>query len=83
MDWYEQDKENIRRWYKTGNNDSFEERFIKRFTMGIRKEKWMQELLEVKQKKGETVNLYEIRFKGLIRKVKNDITEIHRITLFM
>ena len=32
MEWYEQDKENIQRWDKQGNNDSFEERFIERFT---------------------------------------------------
>ena len=82
MEWYEQDKENIQRWDKQGYNNSFEERFIERFATTTRKHKWIEELQEIKQKKEETVNTYEIRFRTLARKVQNDITEIGKIMFF-
>ena len=83
MEWYEQDKRNIQRWNTQGNNDSFEERFVERFTTIMRKNKWMDEVVKLKQEKGETINAYEIRFKTLARKIKNEITELEKMTRFI
>ena len=80
MEWYEREKENIQQWHK--DNNSFEGKFIKELTTNAKKEKWMQELWEIKQEKGETVNTYEIRFKRLLNRVKDDIPEMNRVTLF-
>ena len=82
LEWYEREKENIQQWHKDEDNNSFEGKFIKELTTNAKKEKWMQELWEIKQGKGETVNTYEIRFKRLLNRVKDDIPEMNRVTLF-
>ena len=82
LEWYEREKENIQQWHEHENDNSFEEKFIKELTTETKRRKWMQEILEIKQEKEETVNMYEVRFKGLVKKVEDDIPEANRITLF-
>src|SRR6266480_2866623 len=54
-EWYDQDQENIQRWFKEGNNDSFEERFVGKFTTEIERSEWIRKLTEFKQKRKEIV----------------------------
>ena len=68
LEWYEREKKNIQQWHNHENGNSFEEKFVKELTTETKRRKWMQEILEIKQGKEETVNMYEIRFKRLVKK---------------
>ena len=64
-DWYQTDKANIIQWAGDVAN-SFKERFIARFSTVERMHKWQTELMDLKQRKDESIEVYAAKFTKLI-----------------
>jgi len=81
-DWYEESKVTITSWYGNDAN-SFETRFKNAMITDIRKEKWNQELENIRQ--SGTIEDYERKFKELLGKADsgNTYVENKKVNLFI
>ena len=68
-DWYQADKGNITRWSHATAGDGFKERFLARFSTIERLHKWQNELMNLKQKPSESVEIYSAKFKKLLTRL--------------
>src|SRR6266496_1629311 len=88
QDWYQEDSNNIQRWHDNTHNggaNNFTTRLLNRFSSQTQRNRWTMELQTIKQRDGEKVEDYAIRFKKLMNKAThgNVLPDIYQVNYFI
>src|SRR5438477_286669 len=81
-DWCDDNAGTLTRWNNGPNNNQMAQLIVTQFATGHRKQQWLQQFEEIRQKKGESVEEFTKRFNKAVRKVGNDVTEVGKASAY-
>jgi hypothetical protein len=88
QDWYQQDKVNIQRFHDNAHNggaNNLTTRLLEHFSSQAKRNMWMRELQNIKQKDGESVEEYARRFRKVLKRVTHTdaLANVYQVNYFI